>query len=107
MTYIHKRRHLYGLLSARNVSPKSKFMQGLKLNLGTYAERRKTRRGVKCPHCGESVVFDPENALSERFGDLSRAEAKELGLEWWRMKPKEWMKKPHDYVQFHKRKSGG
>ena len=104
LTYVHKRHHSYGLLSSRNLSPKSKFMQGLKLNLGTYAERRKARRDVRCPHCSEPVVFDAEHAMEERFGDLTRAKAVELGLEWWRVKPEEWMKKPHDYVQFHRSK---
>jgi hypothetical protein len=48
-------------------------------------------------------MFDAEHALTERFGDLSRAEAKKLGLEWWRVKPEEWMKKPRgDFVQYHR-----
>ncbi len=103
LTYVHKRHHSYGLLSAKNFSPKSRFMQGLKLNLGTYAERRKARRDVRCPHCHEPVMFDAEHALDEKFGGLSRVDAKKQGLEWWRIKPEEWMKKPQgDFVPFHR-----
>ncbi len=95
----HKRHQGYGLLSARNVSPKSGFMRALKLDLGTKREREHVRRHGVCPHCGGERI--PVHNEDSDLKPLTRKEAFDAGLEVWRSSYDDEERKFRDFVPYH------